>query len=53
MPLEVARGEQLGKHVLLKGGDGAGVEAQLLFKVGQKLFGKDHVAHAYGGGYGP
>ena len=47
-----AAGEELGQGVLLEGGDGAGVKAQLLPEVRQQAAGQDHEADTYGGGDG-
>ena len=48
----VAAGDELGQGVLLEGGDGAGVKAQLLPEGGQQRRGQDHEADADGGGDG-
>ena len=48
----VAAGEELGQGVLLEGGDGAGVEAQLFPEVGQQRRRQHHEADADGGGDG-
>lgn len=47
-----AAGEELGQGVLLEGGDGAGVKAQLLPEVRQQAAGQDHEADTDRGGDG-
>lgn len=52
VPLEVAAVNKFSKNILLKGGDGARIEAEFFLIIFQKLFRKYHVADTHGGGKG-
>ena len=46
MPFEITAVDQLGKHELLKGRNGTGIEAELFLKFTYKVLGQDHISHA-------
>ena len=50
--LEVAVFQELCDHVLLKGWDGAGVEAEACVEIDDKFFRQDHIAYTQRGGDG-
>ena len=52
MPFKIPVVDQLGENVLHKGGNRAGIKAQLLLIDLYKMLGKHHIADAKGGGNG-
>ena len=45
MSFKITAVEQLGKHELLEGGNGAGIKAELVLKITHKALWQDHISY--------